>query len=70
LPASRHFSATGSAGGCQHRLFFSQVEFCDSLIFYRRAALDKLGERLLDADRTIGQPNKISVISESNPLLC
>jgi hypothetical protein len=25
-------------------------------------ALDKLGERLLDANRTIGQPNKITVI--------
>ena len=48
--------------GCQHRLFFSQVEFCDNLIFRRRAALDKLGERLLDANRTIGQPNKITVI--------
>jgi len=35
--------------GCQHRLFFSQVEFYDNLIFHRRAALDKLGERLLDA---------------------
>src|SRR5215471_8415831 len=35
--------------GCQHRLFFSQVEFCDNLIFRRRSALDKLGERLLDA---------------------
>src|SRR5271155_3094018 len=48
--------------GCQHRLFFSQVEFCDNLIFHRRAALDKLGDRLLDANRTIGQPNKITVI--------
>jgi len=48
--------------GCRHRLFFSQVEFCDNLIFRRRAALDKLGERLLDANRTIGQPNKITVI--------
>src|SRR5450631_1854188 len=42
--------------------FFSQVEYCDNLIFRRRAALDNLGERLLDADRTIGQPNKITVI--------
>jgi hypothetical protein len=49
-------------GGCRHRLFFSQVEFCDNLIFSRRAALDKLGERLLAANRTIGQPNKITVI--------
>jgi hypothetical protein len=40
--------------GCQHRLFFSQIEFCDNLITCRRAALDKLGERLLDANRTIG----------------
>ena len=23
--------------GCQHRLFFSQVEYCDNLIFHRRA---------------------------------
>src|ERR1700682_602952 len=48
--------------GCQHRLFFSQAEYCDNLIFHRRAALDQLGKRLLDANRTIGQPNKITVI--------
>jgi len=48
--------------GCQHRLFFSQVEYCDNLIFRRRAALDSLGERLLDANRTIGQPDTITVI--------
>jgi hypothetical protein len=48
--------------GCQHRLFFSQVEYCDNLIFHRRAALDQLGNRLLDANRTIGQPKKITVI--------
>jgi len=39
--------------GCQHRLFFAQVELCDNLIFRRRAALDQMGERLLDANRTI-----------------
>lgn len=48
--------------GCQHRLFFAQVEYCDNLIFHRRAALDQLGQRLLDANRTIGQPNKITTI--------
>jgi hypothetical protein len=51
-----------SQAGCQHRLFFSQVEYCDNLIFSRRAALDQLGQRLLDANRTIGQPNKITTI--------
>jgi hypothetical protein len=48
--------------GCQHRLFFAQVEYCDNLVFHQRTALDELGERLLDANRTIGQPNKITVI--------
>jgi hypothetical protein len=48
--------------GCQHRLFFSQVEYCDNLIFRRRAALDQLGQRLLDANRSLGQPNKITTI--------
>jgi len=23
--------------GCQHRLFFAQVEYCDNLVFHRRA---------------------------------
>lgn len=48
--------------GCQHRLFFAQVEYCDNLIFHRRAAVDALEQRLLDANRTIGQPNKLTVI--------
>ena len=48
--------------GCQHRLFFSQVEYCDNLIFYRRAAVDELTQRVLDLNRNIGQPNKITMI--------
>ena len=49
-------------GRIQHRLFFAQVEYCDNLIFSRRAALDRIGDRLLDSNRTIGQPNKLTVI--------
>jgi hypothetical protein len=48
--------------GCQHRLFFSQVEYSDNLIFHRRAALDHWDQRLLDANRTIGRPHKITII--------
>jgi hypothetical protein len=47
---------------CQHRLFLAQVEYCDNLIFQRRAALDALGERLFDANRTIGQPTKLATM--------
>ena len=38
--------------GCQHRLFFAQVEYCDNLLFFRRAALDQMGERLLALSAT------------------
>ena len=55
-PAERRYAAV------HHRLFFAQVEYCDNLIFHRRAALDALGARLLDANRTIGQPTKITTI--------
>ena len=48
--------------GLQHRLFFAQVEYCDNLIFRRRAGVDALEQRLLDANRTIGQPNKLTLI--------
>jgi hypothetical protein len=35
---------------------------CDNLIFNLRAALDALGDRLFDANRTIGQPTKFASI--------
>jgi len=48
--------------GCWHQLFFSQVEYCENLIFRRRAALDQLSDRLLDANRNLGRPDKLTVI--------
>jgi hypothetical protein len=48
--------------GCQHRLFFSQVEYCDNLIFHHRAAVDEITQRMLDLNRNIGQPKKITMI--------
>jgi hypothetical protein len=55
-------AAERQQAGCQHRLFFAQVEYCDNLIFRRRVRLDALEDRLLDANRTIGQPHKITTI--------
>src|SRR3954451_15702548 len=48
--------------GFGYRLFVSQVEYCTNLIFERRAALDRLHERLLDLNRAIGHPDKIAMI--------
>jgi hypothetical protein len=47
---------------CWHQLFFAQVEYCENLIFRTRAALDQLGDRLLDANRNLGRPDKLTVI--------
>src|SRR6266704_2951991 len=45
-----------------HRLFCSQVEYCTNLSFKERAALDRVAERLLDRNRSIGRPDKLSTI--------
>ncbi len=45
-----------------YRLFFSQVEYCTNLIFKERAAIDHIAERLLDLNRCIGRPDKLSTI--------
>jgi hypothetical protein len=47
---------------CVYRLFCSQVEYCTNLIFKERAALDRVAERLLDLNRSIGRPDKLSTI--------
>ena len=56
------FTASERRHGCAHRLFFAQVEYADTVIFHRRAALDRLGARLFDANRTIGPPTKLTMI--------
>ncbi len=49
--------------GCQHRLFFAQVEYCDNLICGPRAALDAMGRTASRRQPgSIGEPNKISTI--------
>lgn len=48
--------------GFGYRLFVSQVEYCTNLIFDRRAALDRMQERLLDLNRTIGSPDKVAIL--------
>ncbi len=45
-----------------YRLFDSQVEYCTNLIFRQRAALDRIADRLLDLNRNIGRPDKLSTV--------
>lgn len=48
--------------GFAHRMYMSQMEYCTNVIFHRRASLDRMMERLLDLNRTIGRPDTLSVI--------
>ena len=38
------------------------MEYCDNLIFHRRASVDEITQRLLDLNRNIGRPKKITTI--------
>lgn len=56
-----YFTAAERALGYRHRLFLTQVEYCNNLIFHRRAALDRLFSRLLDHNRSLGHPEQLAV---------
>jgi hypothetical protein len=45
-----------------YSLFASQVEYCTNLIFRQRTALDRMADRLLDLNRNIGRPDKLSTV--------
>ncbi len=46
----------------RYRLFINQAEYCTNLIFDERVALDRMAERLLDLNRSIGRPDRLSTI--------
>jgi hypothetical protein len=56
------FSDTERQQGYRHQLFVSQVEYCHNLIFHKRAAVDRLFERLMDANRSLGHPDKLAIV--------
>jgi hypothetical protein len=57
-----YFTAAEREQGYRHYPYFCQVEYCDNLIFHRQAALHRLFDRLLDLNRSIGQPEKLAFI--------
>jgi len=57
-----YFSAAERAQGYRHRLYMTQMEYCQNLVFDKRVALDRLFNRLMDLNRDIGHPDKLAVI--------
>jgi hypothetical protein len=56
------FSEAERQQGFRHQLYMAQMEYCHNLIFKKRAALDRLFARLMDANRGIGRPDKLAII--------
>jgi len=57
-----YFSDAEREQGYRHRLYMTQMEYCQNLIFHKRAALDRLFNRLMDLNRDIGRPDKLAII--------
>jgi hypothetical protein len=56
------FTEQDRRDGYRHQLYMTQVEYCHKLIFHKAAALDRLFGRVLDANRSIGQPDTVSTV--------
>jgi len=56
------FSEAERQQGYRHQLFMTQMEYCHNLIFHKRAAVDRLFDRLMDANRGLGHPDKLAVV--------
>jgi hypothetical protein len=56
------FSDDERQQGFRHQFYMAQVEYCHNLIFRKPAGLHRLFDRLLDANRGMGRPDKLAVV--------
>jgi hypothetical protein len=56
------FRADERQQGYRHQLYMTQIEYCHNLVFDKRRTLNRLCERLFDANRGLGHPDKLAVI--------
>lgn len=57
-----YFSDQERQQGFRHQFYMAQVEYCHNLLFQKQAALQRLFDRLMDANRGMGHPDKLAVI--------
>jgi hypothetical protein len=55
------FSASERQQGYCHQWFMTQMEYCHNLVFHQRRSLTQLFDRLLDANRSLGRPDKLAI---------
>jgi len=56
------FTESERQQGFRHQLYMNQMEYCHNLLFHKRAALDRLFDRLMDANRSMGRPDKLAIV--------
>jgi hypothetical protein len=56
------FSEAERQEGYRHQLYMAEMEYCQNLIFHKRAAVDRLFDRLMDANRGMGHPDKLAIV--------
>ena len=56
------YSVAERQQGFRHQLYLTQVEYCHNLLFAQRVALDRVFDRLMDANRGLGHPDKLAII--------
>jgi hypothetical protein len=56
------FSEAERQQGFVHQLFMTQMEYCHNLVFHQQAAAHRILDRLLDANRALGHPDKLAAI--------
>lgn len=47
--------------GFRHELFMTQMEYCHNLIFHKQAYVERLFDRLMDANRSVGHPDQLAI---------
>jgi hypothetical protein len=57
-----YFTDAERQEGFRHQLYMAQMEYCHNLIFHKRAAVDRLFDRLLDVNRGMGHPDKLAIV--------
>jgi hypothetical protein len=57
-----YFSAAERAEGFRHQLYMAQMEYCHNLIFHNQVTANRLFDRLMDSNRSIGHPQKLAVV--------
>jgi hypothetical protein len=57
-----YFSPEERQQGYRHQLYMAQMEYCHNLLFKKPAGLDRLFDRLMDANRGLGHPDKLATV--------